>query len=60
MIESYLLLVAEEVRGQLAALGLRSFDEAIGRCDLLAPARATVDGRAACSTSTPCWRRPPG
>ena len=34
MVENYLLLVCEEVRRQLAALGLRSFDEAVGRADL--------------------------
>ena len=35
MVENYLLLVSEEVRRHLAALGLRSFDEAVGRADLL-------------------------
>src|SRR5262249_62271315 len=44
MIESYLLLVAEEVRAHLAALGLRRFDEAVGRSDLLGA--RTVAGRA--------------
>ena len=44
MIESYLLLVAEEVRAHLAALGLSSFHEAVGRSDLLR-VRA-LDGRA--------------
>jgi glutamate synthase (ferredoxin) len=39
----YLLFVAEEVRRQLAALGLRSLDEAIGRTDLL---RQTTTGDA--------------
>jgi glutamate synthase (ferredoxin) len=34
-VASYVLFVAEEVRRQLAALGLRSLDEAIGRTDLL-------------------------
>ncbi len=34
-IETYLLFVAEEVRGYLASLGLRSVAEAIGRTDLL-------------------------
>ncbi|HSL58660.1 MAG TPA: glutamate synthase-related protein [Acidimicrobiales bacterium] len=34
-VASYLLFVAEEVRGYLAELGLRSIDEAIGRVDLL-------------------------
>jgi glutamate synthase domain-containing protein 2/glutamate synthase domain-containing protein 1/glutamate synthase domain-containing protein 3 len=35
MVESYLLLVAEEVRLNLAALGLRTFADAVGRSDLL-------------------------
>ena len=39
----YLLFVAEEVRRRLAALGLRSLDEAIGRTDLL---RQTKTGNA--------------
>src|SRR5207245_6916986 len=34
-IETYLRLVAEDVRRQLAALGLRSFADAVGRTDLL-------------------------
>jgi glutamate synthase (ferredoxin) len=34
-IVAYLRLVAEDVRRQLAALGLRSFDEAVGRSDLV-------------------------
>src|SRR2546422_7873283 len=44
MVENYLLLVAEEVRRHLAAIGLRSFDEAVGRTDLLQLRRA--EGRA--------------
>src|SRR5207237_10031617 len=32
---AYLLFVAEEVRGLLARLGFRSFDEAVGRVDRL-------------------------
>ena len=44
MVENYLLLVAEEVRRHLAAVGLRSFDEAVGRTDLLQRRRA--EGRA--------------
>jgi glutamate synthase (ferredoxin) len=35
MIVAYLLFVADEVRELLASLGLRSFDEAVGRVDLL-------------------------
>jgi glutamate synthase (ferredoxin) len=34
-VEAYLLRVAEDVRRQLAALGLRTFAEAVGRADLL-------------------------
>ena len=44
MVENYLLLVCEEVRRHLAAVGLRSFDEAVGRADLLQ--RRHADGRA--------------
>jgi glutamate synthase (ferredoxin) len=36
-VETYLRFVAQEVRLHLAALGLRTFDEAVGRADLLAP-----------------------
>jgi glutamate synthase (ferredoxin) len=43
MVENYLLLVCEEVRHHLAALGLRSFDEAVGRADLLQ--RRQAEGR---------------
>jgi len=35
MVESYLRHVAEDVRRRLAALGLRSWSEAVGRTDLL-------------------------
>ena len=35
MVETYLLLVAEEARRLLASLGLRSLDEAVGRVELL-------------------------
>ena len=45
MVESYLLLVAEDVRRRLAALGLRSLQEAVGRVDLLRQ-RRTGDPRA--------------
>ncbi len=43
-IETYLLLVAEEVRRHLAVLGLRRFEDAVGRADLLAR-RASGDTR---------------
>jgi glutamate synthase (ferredoxin) len=45
MVENYLLLVCEEVRRHLAALGLRSFHDAVGRADLLR--RRQTDGRSA-------------
>ena len=45
MVESYLLLVAQDVRRRLAALGLRSLQEAVGRVDLLTQ-RRTGDARA--------------
>jgi glutamate synthase domain-containing protein 2/glutamate synthase domain-containing protein 1/glutamate synthase domain-containing protein 3 len=45
MVAGYLLLVAEEARALLASLGLRSFDDAIGRADLLTQ-RTTGDVRA--------------
>jgi glutamate synthase (ferredoxin) len=35
MVQAYLLLVAEEARRLLASLGLRSFDEAVGRIECL-------------------------
>ena len=57
MVEAYLLYVAEEVRRLLAALGLRSLDEAVGRVDLLRRARAATP-RGDCSTSRRC--SPPG
>ncbi len=45
MVAAYLLFVAEETRRRLAALGLRSLDEAIGRVDLLR-VRDDLEGRA--------------
>ncbi len=43
---AYLVFVAEEVRRLLASLGLRTFEDAIGRVDLLRQAE-TADPRAA-------------
>ena len=43
-VAAYLLFVAEEARRLMASLGLRSFDEAIGRVECLRQ-RATGDGR---------------
>jgi glutamate synthase (ferredoxin) len=45
MVAGYLLFVAEEIRRGLAALGLRTFAEAVGRVDLLRR-RSTGDPRA--------------
>ena len=45
MVATYLLYVAEEVRRGLAALGLRSVGEAVGRVELLRP-RGTTSPRA--------------
>ena len=44
-VAQYLLFIAEEVRGLLASLGLRSLDEAIGRVELLRQ-KETGDARA--------------
>jgi glutamate synthase domain-containing protein 2/glutamate synthase domain-containing protein 1/glutamate synthase domain-containing protein 3 len=44
-VASYLLHVADDVRRRLAELGLRSFDDAIGRTDLLRP--RAIEGHAA-------------
>jgi glutamate synthase domain-containing protein 2/glutamate synthase domain-containing protein 1/glutamate synthase domain-containing protein 3 len=44
-VAAYFLFVADEVRGYLAQLGLRSMDEAVGRVDLLRQ-RRTGNGRA--------------
>jgi len=45
MVESYLLLVAEDARRLLASLGLRSLEEAVGRVELLRQ-KTTGDPRA--------------
>jgi len=46
MVATYLLFVAEEVRHGLAAIGLRSLDEAIGRVDLIRPRDVSGEPRA--------------
>jgi glutamate synthase domain-containing protein 2/glutamate synthase domain-containing protein 3 len=53
MVAAYLLFVAEEVRHGLAALGLRSVDEAIGRVELLRPRDVSAHGRAPSLDVTP-------
>ncbi|HEX9823887.1 MAG TPA: glutamate synthase-related protein, partial [Actinomycetota bacterium] len=44
MVAAYLLHVADDVRRTLASLGLRSFDEATGRTDLLRPRDDALPG----------------
>src|SRR5690606_10654967 len=43
---NYLFLVAEEARGYMAKMGVRTFDELIGRVDLLEPDRAIARWKA--------------
>ena len=45
MVAAYLRLVADDVRGHLAALGLRSLDDAVGRTDLLGSREGSLDLR---------------
>ncbi len=56
---AYLLFVAEEVRSHLAALGFRSFDEAVGRVDRLARS-ARGDERAGLLDLAPLLSSPGG
>jgi glutamate synthase domain-containing protein 2/glutamate synthase domain-containing protein 1/glutamate synthase domain-containing protein 3 len=58
-VAAYFLFVAEEVRRQLAALGLRSLDEAIGRVDLLRQ-RRTGDDRVDAVDLAPLLADPAG
>ena len=58
-IETYLLLVAEEVRRHLATLGVRTFAEAVGRADLLRP-RETTNRRTASLNLSTLLRSPRG
>jgi glutamate synthase (NADPH/NADH) large chain len=51
---NYFFFVAEEVRELMAQLGVRRFDELIGRVDLLDMRRASRTGRRAGSTSAAC------
>src|SRR5262249_58083559 len=51
--------IAEEVREYLAALGLRSLDEAVGRVDLLDAALAVEHWKAAGLDLTPVLHQPP-
>ena len=57
-VSGYLMFVAEEVRGIMASLGVRRFEDLIGRTDLLAPTTRSTTGRRAMLTSRWCSRRP--
>jgi glutamate synthase (ferredoxin) len=59
-IEAYLLFVAEEVRVHLAALGLRTFAEAVGRTDLLRRRETTQRRQSSIDTSALLHARPGG
>jgi glutamate synthase (ferredoxin) len=58
-VATYMVFIAEEVRRTLAALGLRSIDEAIGRVDLLRQ-KSTGDERADALDLSPLLWEPPG
>ncbi|MGE5275343.1 MAG: glutamate synthase large subunit [Verrucomicrobiota bacterium] len=58
-VEAYLLFVAEDARRLLASLGLRSFEAAVGRTDLLRR-RVTDDPRAEALDLTPLLDAPHG
>jgi glutamate synthase (ferredoxin) len=58
-VAAYLLFVAEEVRRHLAALGLRTFADAVGRADLLRR-RETAERRAASLDVSALLRPRPG
>ena len=58
-VETYLLYVAEHARELLASLGVRSFDEVVGRSDLLRR-RETGDARADALDLAPLLESPVG
>jgi glutamate synthase (NADPH/NADH) large chain len=57
---NFFQFIAEEVREYLAALGLRSIEEAVGRVDLLDTALAVSHWKAAGLDLTPVLHRPEG
>ena len=57
MVATYLLFVAEEVRRGLAAMGLRSLDEAVGRVELLRSRDVSASARARSLDVTPLLAR---
>ncbi len=58
-IVSYLRLVAEDVRRHLAALGLRSFDEAVGRTDLVRVRESSLEPGVLLATQGAGYAREP-
>ncbi len=59
-VATYMIFIAQEVRETLAALGVRSLDDAIGRVDLLRQ-KETGDARADALDLAPLlWSPPPG
>jgi glutamate synthase (NADPH/NADH) large chain len=55
---NYFFFIAEEVRQIMAQLGIRKFDDLIGRADLLDTRRASNTGRPAAWISAACLRSP--
>ena len=55
---NFFFFVAEELRGIMASLGIRTIDELIGRTDLLVADDASTTGRRAASTCRSCSRSP--
>jgi glutamate synthase (NADPH/NADH) large chain len=58
LVETFFEYIAEEVREYLAALGLRSIEEAVGRVDLLEAAQAVDHWKASGLDLTPILRQP--
>ena len=58
-VENFFEFIASEVREHLAALGLRSIEEAVGRADLLDAAEAVDHWKAAGLDLTPILHHPP-
>ncbi len=59
-VETYFRFVAQEVREHLAALGLRSLDEAIGHVEMLDVDRAVEHWKASQLDLAPVFHRPEG
>jgi glutamate synthase (NADPH) large chain len=55
---NYFFFVAEEARQIMAQLGIRKFDELIGRATCSTPSRASSTGRPRAWTSAACFHQP--